>query len=278
MKFKEIKGIESVVLSEKNNPVTKASRIAEFFGKRKADVMRSIRAIGDDVPEFSAKHFALIKEEVQAGNSKRKDPEYIMDETGFMFLVMGFSGKDAAELKVKFIEQFQSMKEYINKQNAPILSEASIQDELIIAASLSPQPIQQEVWYNGERDIRFDMVEKTTRSYTVYELKKNRLTQAHIFSKLESNYPGGIEALAGKRNKRFVFVAPAISPNARLLIRSLNETSEKGISYEFITVENMVSLIKSRISEGHEWFYDERFASLKILNEVITNQKAIKND
>jgi Rha family phage regulatory protein len=276
MKFKSVKGIDSVMLSTKNNPVTTAKIIADHFGKRKSNVMRDIKNIEKDVPEFAAQHFAIIKTEQKAGAVTRKVPEYIMDETGFMFLVMGFTGKKAAEMKVAFINQFKAMKEYIEKQNAPRYLESSIQDDFIIAASLSSKPFQQEVWYNGDDDIRFDMVEKTTRSYVVYELKKDQLTQDHVFKKIENKYPEGIKDLGGRRKKRFIFVAPSISQNAKILLNVLNE-GDSDLSYDFFTIEELTKLIKSRIPKGYKWFYDGRFESLTGLNDALTKQKNIEN-
>jgi len=275
MKFRTVKGVSDVLLSPKNNPITKAGIVADFFDKRKANVMRDIKKIEKDVPEFAAEHFALIKESSQAGAVVRKIPEYIMDETGFMFLVMGFTGKKAAEMKVAFISQFKAMKDFIDKQNAPRYLESSIQDDFIIAASLSSKPFQQEVWYNGENDIRFDMVEKTTRAYTVYELKKDQLTYDHIIKKIESGYPDGIRALGGRRRKKFIFVAPFISKGAETLLKILNSNSE--LEYSFLTIVELTKLIKTRIPKGYKWFYDDRFEKLNGLNSAITKQNTIEN-
>lgn len=64
---------------------TTSLQVAEYFGKRHADVLRAIANL-DCSPEFIERNFALV-EYVDAKGEKR--PAYEMTKNGFTFLVVG---------------------------------------------------------------------------------------------------------------------------------------------------------------------------------------------
>ena len=105
-----IDGIEFVV----NGEVKVTSlEIAEKFGKKHSSVMRSIRELSCS-EVFKERNFVsveIIKE--NAINGKINKSYFNITKDGFMFLVMGFTGKEAAAWKERFINAFQAMREYI---------------------------------------------------------------------------------------------------------------------------------------------------------------------
>lgn len=98
--------------------VTTSLAVAEFFGKRHDSVLRSIDNLLSSL-EDSAKlwfHKSLYKVD---GNNKSY-VMYYMNRDGFSLLAMGFTGKKALEWKIKYIEQFNLMEQYINFRKADI--------------------------------------------------------------------------------------------------------------------------------------------------------------
>ncbi|WP_245677483.1 Rha family transcriptional regulator [Candidatus Arsenophonus triatominarum] len=79
--------------------------VADYFGKRHDDILKKLRNI-DSSPEFNARNFAEVNY-IDAKGEKR--PMYEMTKDGFVFLVMGFTGKKAAVFKEAYIAEFNRM-------------------------------------------------------------------------------------------------------------------------------------------------------------------------
>jgi len=88
---------------------TTSNQIAEHFGKRHDTVLRTIRNL-ECSPEYHARNFAEMVVEVEIGSgATRSDPAYTITRDGFVFLAMGFTGKEAAQWKEAYIEAFNAM-------------------------------------------------------------------------------------------------------------------------------------------------------------------------
>lgn len=79
--------------------------VAERFVKRHDTVLRAIKNL-DCSPEFNARNFAAV-EYIDAKGQRR--PAYRMTRSGFSFLCMGFTGKEAAVWKERYIDAFDTM-------------------------------------------------------------------------------------------------------------------------------------------------------------------------
>ena len=91
----------------RNNQVVVNSRdVAEHFSKRRDHVIRDIEnLIKKDVPKIGA-----MFQQVELPDSYgRMQKAYYMDRDGFSLLVMGFTGAEAIEWKLKYIEAFNAM-------------------------------------------------------------------------------------------------------------------------------------------------------------------------
>ncbi|MEY8688958.1 MAG: Rha family transcriptional regulator [Leptothrix sp. (in: b-proteobacteria)] len=96
-----------LVTVDQGQPMTNSRRVAERFGKRHSDVLRSIqRLIGEVDAAFAERNFASSDYTDPTG---RRLPEYHLTQAGFALLAMGFSGADAVRLKVGFIRAFEAM-------------------------------------------------------------------------------------------------------------------------------------------------------------------------
>lgn len=85
--------------------VTTSKAVGEFFRKLHKNVIQKIESL-DCSPEFNRLNFKPV-EYIDAKGEKR--PMYEMTKDGFVFLVMGFTGKKAAAFKEAYIAEFNRM-------------------------------------------------------------------------------------------------------------------------------------------------------------------------
>lgn len=91
----------------KNNQVVVNSRdVAEHFGKRRDHVLRDIEELIRKDPPKIGEMFHRVETPDSYG---RMQKSYYMNRDGFSLLVMGFTGKEAIEWKLKYIEAFNEM-------------------------------------------------------------------------------------------------------------------------------------------------------------------------
>ncbi|MEG0346603.1 MAG: Rha family transcriptional regulator [Acinetobacter sp.] len=100
--------LKAMVSSEDGEAKTTSYAVAEAFGKRHSDVLRSIKNMKCS-DKFRERNFAFTLKNKQIGNTKRNTGFYRMTERGFMFLVMGFNGEKADAIKEAFINAFEWM-------------------------------------------------------------------------------------------------------------------------------------------------------------------------
>lgn len=108
---------DQMVSEKEGKPVTTSLKVAEYFGRDHKSVLRSIRML-DCSKEFTSAHFCAHVQSIAIGNGATKESKvYEMDFQGFMFLVMGFTGKKAAKIKEAYINAFDWMYEQISNIN-----------------------------------------------------------------------------------------------------------------------------------------------------------------
>ncbi|ENB5053436.1 Rha family transcriptional regulator, partial [Escherichia coli] len=93
------------VTIENGRAVTTSIAIAEFFGKRHERVLDKIRNL-DCSAKFTEHNFVSSE---YTDSTSRKLPMYQITKNGFVFLVMGFTGKKAAAFKEAYIAEFDRM-------------------------------------------------------------------------------------------------------------------------------------------------------------------------
>ncbi|EHP3440799.1 Rha family transcriptional regulator [Escherichia coli] len=103
------------VTIENGRAVTTSIAIAEFFGKRHERVLDKIRNL-DCSAKFTEHNFVSSEYTDSTG---RKLPMYQITKNGFVFLVMGFTGKKAAAFKEAYIAEFDRMEKELRQNNAP---------------------------------------------------------------------------------------------------------------------------------------------------------------
>lgn len=104
---------EAFITSVQGALRTTSLKVAEAFGRQHSHILRKIDEMGCS-EEFASVHFWTHEEMVRAGAVKRRSRVIEMDKDGFMFLVMGFTGKKAAQIKEAYINAFNWMAEKLS--------------------------------------------------------------------------------------------------------------------------------------------------------------------
>lgn len=107
-------------LVEVNNEqvVTTSLVVAETFGKQHKNVIQSIENL---TAENSAVK-NMFEKTTYKNERNREYPMYFINRDGFTLLAMGFNGKEALEFKLKYIEAFNKMEEYIKNGEVKVFS------------------------------------------------------------------------------------------------------------------------------------------------------------
>lgn len=113
-----------MVIEQDGKAVTDSLKIAEVFGKRHANVLRDIQSL-ECSEEFTERNFALSEYFDSTGRSL---PKYYIIQDGFSFLVMGYTGKDAAMFKESYIREFNRMRDSL-QMRSPANDYLSMSDE-----------------------------------------------------------------------------------------------------------------------------------------------------
>lgn len=100
-----IQSLNHLVTTQDGALITTSINVAEAFGKLHKNVVRKLEMI-ECSQEFTERNFTPSEYKDSTG---RNLPMYKMTKDGFMFLVMGFTGKKAAMIKEAYINAFNWM-------------------------------------------------------------------------------------------------------------------------------------------------------------------------
>ncbi|MED4373546.1 Rha family transcriptional regulator [Bacillus paralicheniformis] len=163
-----------LVFIKENIAVTDSLTIAEMFGKRHDHVLRDIEnqmvLAGE---EFSAPNFG---ESTYTNERGRTYPKYDLTEEAFTLVVFGYNTKEAVQTKIKFIQEFKRMKEYIQKQQQPKAMNAK---ESILANMKLTIQLNEDVDGMKEdiKQLRHDMDKKLTLDYSQQQAMRNAVNK-----------------------------------------------------------------------------------------------------
>lgn len=98
------------VQARDGRPVTHSTKVAEAFDKRHKDVLRSIRDL-ECSEEFGRRNFTPTS---YLDSQGKQQPAYHLTEDGWILLVMGFTGPQAARVKEAYIGAFNALRARLN--------------------------------------------------------------------------------------------------------------------------------------------------------------------
>ncbi|QSR51720.1 Rha family transcriptional regulator [Aeromonas hydrophila] len=107
----QVELFKKLVSAQDGEVFTTSRQVAELFEKEHRNVLRAIRLLDCD-EEFTALNYELTDFIDKNGDSR---PEYLISKDGMVFLVMGFTGKKAAQFKLLYIRAFNWMMEQLQE-------------------------------------------------------------------------------------------------------------------------------------------------------------------
>ncbi len=118
--------------------------VAAFFEKRHADVLRAIRDVQCSEC-FHRRNFAPCKIKDLTGESTS---HYEMTKDGFAFLVLGFTGADAARFKEAYIAAFNAMEAELSNRrpSRPIVPDARDMEFVRLAKQVKGDGFASALW------------------------------------------------------------------------------------------------------------------------------------
>lgn len=96
-----------VRLSGGDRLITTSLAIANHFNKKHLHILRDIKRL-DCSPQFRQSNFGLS---YYSNSQNKQQPMYEITRDGFMFLVMGFTGRQAAIWKERYITAFNQLEQ-----------------------------------------------------------------------------------------------------------------------------------------------------------------------
>lgn len=178
---------------------TTSLAVAEKFGKRHDSVLRTIREL-ECSGEFRLRNFV---ESIYVNDQGRQQPCIRMTRDGFTFLAMGFTGKEAAYWKERFIEAFNALEH----QAIALLEEDRAhrrrleERQQALAEQLAGNIA---LWSGAVQDVKFEVVE-LKQGYTIHSELIQGLTADVIDLKARRNSRKEISE-ATKARHREVFL------------------------------------------------------------------------
>lgn len=101
-----------ITLTTQNGEAVTSSRdVAKRFGKEHKDVLKAVKNLAAQNCAAKSMFYPATFE-----NRGKSYPMYLMNRDGFSLLAMGFTGKEAVEWKLKYIEAFNAMEQQLARQ------------------------------------------------------------------------------------------------------------------------------------------------------------------
>ncbi|MDH1743517.1 Rha family transcriptional regulator [Comamonas thiooxydans] len=174
---------------------TTSQQIAEHFGKAHRSVLLAIRRL-ECSTEFTEHNFVRSE---YADVTGRKLPCYRITRDGFVFLAMGFTGKESAQWKEAYITAFNKMEVRLLEQATkaqPVqaaldydrISPAQAQDLKLIVQAIVDAGIQKyaETWARLQRKFK-------VHSYLALHPDQYEAARAYLIAKLPNGYAPEVE-------------------------------------------------------------------------------------
>lgn len=114
------------VTLKNDTPIVGSRDVARVFGKRHDNVLQAIENM-DCSQEFTHLNFQVSYYKDESG---KRNKEYLLTRDGFVFLVMGFTGKKAAAFKEAYIRRFNEMEQQLKERTIGKLIRRTLTDAI----------------------------------------------------------------------------------------------------------------------------------------------------
>lgn len=163
--------------TEGNIVVVSSLYVAEAFKKRHSDVLESIRNL---VTENSVAKNLFIESTYESRG--KQYPEYLLTRDGFSILAMGFTGKEALDWKLMYIDAFNKMEQALKFQ-VPM----STEDAIIQSMELHKQLRQEITNVSCKVASVEDKLNKQLTINSNGQRKVQKEVSKRVYSRLEAN-------------------------------------------------------------------------------------------
>lgn len=202
-----------MIFERKEHAVVSSRVIAERFNKRHDNLLQAIHALKVGLLENKETPTSyFIKSYYTEEQNGQTYPEYLCTRDGFSLLVMGFTGKEALEWKVKYINAFNQMEAFITERRSSEWLMTRKQGKLI---------------RRSETDTLANLVEYAEAQGS-RNMRKNVYT---IYSKLVNSLVG-IEK--GQRDSIPFKTISVIAFLEDMILHTVDEEMQKGTHYKKI--------------------------------------------
>ncbi|MGE6624639.1 Rha family transcriptional regulator [Bacillus pumilus] len=165
---------KQLVFVKEDAVVTDSVTIAEMFGKEHKNVLRDI----ETQMEYAGEKFNELNFERNSykDSLNRLKPKYDLTEDAFTLIVFSYNTKEAVQTKIRFIQEFKRMKEYIQSQERP--KAMSDKESLLASMKLTIQ-LNEDVDGMKEdiKQLRDDIDKKITLDYSQQQAMRNAVNK-----------------------------------------------------------------------------------------------------
>lgn len=182
--------MNDLVIMKNEQAVTTSLQVAENFEKRHDHLLRDIKGLKKDVPNFGE----MFLEGIEPDSYGRDRQTYFMNRDGFTLLAMGFTGKKALQFKLQYIDAFNKMEAAIKRENKPL----SIPEQIQTIAKGYTE-LESDV-----KDLKLDVSDVKNRMGLPTSLKR-KLTKARNKKVIELMGGSGSNAYKSDQLRRKVY-------------------------------------------------------------------------
>ncbi|MEM5645391.1 Rha family transcriptional regulator [Bacillus cereus] len=126
--------VSEFVFTERNQVVTDSLTMAQMFGKEHKNVIRDIEVQLEKLIEANETKWGQLNFEhtqYQHYQNKQWYPKFNLTEDAFAIVAMSYITPEAMKMKIKFLQEFKRMKDYIQAQRQEVPTDPFDQIELL---------------------------------------------------------------------------------------------------------------------------------------------------
>jgi len=223
---------------------TTSTQVAEHFNKRHDTVLRAIRNLLEEMPEGYRRNFAeVITEYTNGKGGTQQGPAYRMTRDGFTLLAMGFTGKEALQWKLAYIDTFNKMEAALTIGTPDRITPAQAQHlkelvDIIVASGKQDYP---STWARFQRKMGCNKYEllHPSKFDAACEYLKGKMDGQSMAALVQKHFPNALPAQQQLPLQAPEQPAPAIDmERIRQTMIAANEVAAKVQSVVFFALLN----------------------------------------
>lgn len=219
--------MNNLVFIENNEVVTDSLIVSEMFGKRHDNVMADIRK----QIEYAGEVYAALnfQEGSYLDKNKQSRPKFNLTEEAFTLVVFSYNTKEAVQTKIKFIQEFKRMKEFIKKQTFTSTNDTIEFEKHLIGLKYATEILR----VDGPSKIR--MLEEVHKQHGVptihlpkYVEEERKVALTHLLKE------HGVKISAAKANTRLIelgLLEIKERPSSNGSVKEFKSLTEQGLYY-----------------------------------------------